>query len=140
MDGEADFTLVAGGICRAQSAIERLGEEPRHGGLADAPGPAEEVRMADALIGDGVPEGTRHVLLADDFVEAQGPVAPGEDGIRGLWWHQVSIIIAGGVGSKRFPGNQGPGYFFPSAAAIAASSSALRSTAPASAFSTACCG
>ena len=55
-------------------AVERAGEEARGGGLAGAARAGEEVRVADAVLVDRVPERSRDVLLADQLCEFLRPV------------------------------------------------------------------
>jgi len=60
-------------------AVERLGEQPRDGGLADAARAGEQERVVDAAGVERVGERPHDVLLADQLGEgARAPLA-GED-------------------------------------------------------------
>ena len=64
-------------------AIQRLGHDPRHRGLADPARPAEQIRMRDASRFDCLLQRLRNMVLADDFVESVGAVSAGKDGVCG---------------------------------------------------------
>ena len=62
--------IVVGEIdLRAVGAIEALGEDAGDGGFARAARADEQVGMGDAVLGDGVAQRLRDVLLADDILE-----------------------------------------------------------------------
>ena len=63
----------------ARGAGERLGEEPRGGGLADAARPREEIGVGDAPGREGVAQRAGDGLLPDDRVEGLRPPLPRED-------------------------------------------------------------
>jgi hypothetical protein len=92
--GAVDFEYVeavaggdlAAGIAHAAGcgggrvdAAERLGQDARGRGLADAARADEEVSVREPVLRDGVFEGTRDVFLADDVVENLGPVLAREN-------------------------------------------------------------
>ena len=83
-DGDrlADVADLAGLLGRPVHAVEALGEDPGHRGLADAPGAAEEVGVGDPVHPDRVAQGLDDVVLADDVLEPLRPVAPGDDRVR----------------------------------------------------------
>ena len=87
-DALADVALVAGDGRRALDAVQGLGQDPGGGGLAHAPGPGEQVGMADAVRGDRVGQCLGDVLLADQLLEGLRAIAPGDDDVlprlRGL--------------------------------------------------------
>ena len=57
-------------------AVERLGQDPRRGGLPRPPWPAEEVGVRHAVVAYGAAQGPHHVVLAPEFVEPPRPEAP----------------------------------------------------------------
>ena len=70
--------------CRASRSarctqFRRLGEDPGHRRLADAPGAAEQVRLGDPVQPDRVAQGLDDVVLADDVLE---PLRAGSGGRR----------------------------------------------------------
>ncbi len=69
----ADLRARGAGQARGGSrplfAVERPGEDPGEGGLADAAGSGEQVGVVDLPRGDGVGEGAGDVPLPDDLVE-----------------------------------------------------------------------
>src|SRR5664279_4108163 len=64
--------LRNGMVCRA--TVQRHGQDARDGGFADAPMSAEDVTMRDALLLNGVLQGTGDVLLTDDVGELLGSI------------------------------------------------------------------
>ena len=85
-DGKAAEALAAGRRCgrRVLLAVERLGEDLRHARLTDAAWPSEDVGVRDRTGVDGVLEGARHVVLADDIVEGLWPVLAIERELHGV--------------------------------------------------------
>jgi hypothetical protein len=75
-DQPALLARAVGKRVRTRLAEEGLGEQTRHGGLARAPGTAEEVGVARLALGDGALEGLDHVLLAHDVGERLRTVLP----------------------------------------------------------------
>ena len=65
----------------AALAVERLGEDARDGGLADAARAGEQEGVVDAARVERVGERAAHVVLADEFVEAARAPLAGEDEI-----------------------------------------------------------
>ena len=66
--GGDELALLAGAVgqvARALLAHEGLGDDARHGGLARAARPAEQVGVARAVLGHGALEGGDHVGLAN---------------------------------------------------------------------------
>ncbi len=64
-------------------AVERLGHDPRDGGLAHAAGSGEEVGVMDAVSLDGVLQRAADVLLPDDLIELHRAITPRQ--------HQVGL-------------------------------------------------
>src|SRR5690606_20005640 len=83
----AGIALAAGFGRGATLAVERLGEDARDGGLADAAGAGEQERMVDAAGIERIAQRAHHVLLPDPFGEAPGAPLAGEDeiGHRDPW-------------------------------------------------------
>ena len=77
-DRGADRAVVAGGVdvlrFRAD-AVDGLGQDARHGGLAGAAQPGEEVGVGQPVRADGVAQGAGDVLLPVDVVEGLGTPA-----------------------------------------------------------------
>src|SRR5204863_745064 len=71
-----------GGGRVTRPAVERLGHDPGHAGLADAARAVEEVRVRHAVRLDRALERLRDVFLPDDLIERGGAIAAGEDGVR----------------------------------------------------------
>ena len=78
-DLAAGGALVAGLGGRAALAVERLGQEPRGGRLADSADAGEEVGLGDPPLGQGVAQRGDDRLLADQVGEALGPPLAGQD-------------------------------------------------------------
>ena len=74
-------------------AVERLGQDSGGRSLAHPAGPGEQIGVADAIGRDGVREGLRDVLLADQFGERLRPIPPGDDDVL------RAGLVAGRVGS-----------------------------------------
>ena len=68
----AEVTGVAGIAVPGVETVDGLGHDPGGGGLAGAPGPAEEVGVAGPSLHDGVAEGGGDVLLPHQAAEAGG--------------------------------------------------------------------
>ena len=75
VDGHARLALAAGLAIGQRRAVECLGEDPGGGGLAGAPGPAQEVGVVDAVLAHGVAERRDDVVLPPDLVEPARSVA-----------------------------------------------------------------
>ena len=73
---------VAGSRGGAALAVERLGQHPGGGGLADPAHAGEEERVCHPAGADGVAERTRDVFLADEIVERLRPPAARRHEIR----------------------------------------------------------
>ena len=72
-----ELAFLAGAVGQVAAALhaeKRLRQQARHRGLARAARPAEQVRVAHALLAHGPLEGLDHVVLADDLVEGLGTV------------------------------------------------------------------
>src|SRR5262249_24355862 len=88
--------LLAGGADLARlrrrplHAVERLGEDARARGLADAADTREEERVRDAVLRDGVADRGRYVFLADEIVERLRPPFAREDDVA-----HVALDVAG---------------------------------------------
>ncbi len=83
-DLRADFARIVGiGIVRI-GTVDRAGEDPGGGGLADPPRSAEEVGVAHPAGGDGVAKRGGDMLLADDVPEHPGTPFPGGREVRGF--------------------------------------------------------
>ena len=72
------MTFVAGltGLLHVL-AVDRLGQYPGAGGLAHAPGPAEQEGMRQLVVADGVAQGGRDMGLPDHMAEILRPVLSG---------------------------------------------------------------
>jgi hypothetical protein len=68
-DRNARIALAAGFGCRSLDAVQCLREKAGHRGLARSPRPREQVRVSNPILGDGVRERLRYVLLAEDLGE-----------------------------------------------------------------------
>ena len=64
------------------SQRQRLGQDARRAGLADAARAGEQEGVVDAVLGDGVRQRARDVLLADQLREALRPVLARQDQVR----------------------------------------------------------
>ncbi len=64
-------------------AVDGLGQDARHRGLARAARPDEEEAVRQPVEADRVPEGLDHRALADDLIEALGAPAPIERHVTG---------------------------------------------------------
>src|SRR5690606_39454810 len=62
-------------------AVERLGEDPRDGGLAHPARAGEQERVVDASAVQGIGQRTHHMLLPDQLGEASRAPLAGEDEI-----------------------------------------------------------
>src|SRR5690606_22464082 len=60
-------------------AIERLGKDPRDGGLADTAGAGEQERTVHAAPVQRIDERAQDLFLAAQFLEAPGPPLAGKD-------------------------------------------------------------
>jgi len=69
-----DATLPVGAL-----AIERLGQDARHRGLAHAPGAGEQVGVVQALLGERIAQGLDHMLLPHHFGERARAVLAGQN-------------------------------------------------------------
>ena len=78
VDGHALLAHVAGLGRGPMLADQRLGQDPRGGGLAQPTHAAKEIGMVDAVGRDRVGQRARHVLLADHVGEALRTVFAGE--------------------------------------------------------------
>ena len=68
--------FIAGFRAGRVLAVEGLGEDARDGGLADPAGAGEQIGVVQAAGGQRVGQGTHHVLLADEGLEAaRAPLA-----------------------------------------------------------------
>ena len=63
------------------TAIQRRGQDPGDGGLADATMPAKDVPVSGPALLDGILESAGHVLLPDHLGELLWAVFSSEDGI-----------------------------------------------------------
>ena len=83
-------------------AIERLGEDARGGGLADAARPDEEIGVREPVLFDRVLQRPRDVLLPDDIVERLRPIFAREN----LVAHAPNLVRRG-LGENRFSKSAG---------------------------------
>ena len=84
-DGRAAGTGVAGLAIAQVGAVDRLGEDAGHGGLARATRSDEEEAMAEAPEADGVAERLDDGRLSDHLGERLGAEAPIECLLGGAW-------------------------------------------------------
>ena len=77
-DLDARLADAAGLAVEGVRAVQGLGQDAGAGGLARAPGAAEEVGVGHPVVPDGVAERVADVVLAPDVGEALGPVPPVE--------------------------------------------------------------
>ncbi len=89
----ADATGLGGG---ALLAGERLGQDARRAGLPYPARPREQEGVVDAVLGDGVGQRPRDVLLTDQLREALRPVFPREDEIRHPWQSTRNAFLVEG--------------------------------------------
>jgi hypothetical protein len=73
----AGRAAIAGVGGRAFLAVQGLGQDTGHRGLAHSPGPAEQVGMGHPTGFKGILEGPGYVGLADDLFKNLGPEFPG---------------------------------------------------------------
>jgi len=74
---------------------QRLGENPRHRGLAHTPRPDKEIRVRHPPLLDRARQCARHRLLTHDFIEGLGSVSAGENGVgHGSRWIAPSRGLA----------------------------------------------
>src|SRR5690606_1980303 len=81
-DLAATWVVVVEVHFRSAGAIEALGEDARDGGLAGPSRSAEQVRVRDAVLLDGMSERAGDVLLPDHIAEALRPVFACDDLVR----------------------------------------------------------
>ena len=75
LDGQARVAFAARLAVDGALAVQHLREDPRGGGLAGPARPGEQVRLALALVDDGVAQRSDDVLLAAQLTEAARSVA-----------------------------------------------------------------
>ena len=68
----ADTASPAGGGAHPFFTVERLGQNPRQGGLAHAPGAGEEIGVMEAVVVQGVAQGAHHMFLPHHLGEVTG--------------------------------------------------------------------
>ena len=85
-DGAARFALAARFAVLGIFAVQRLGEDARRGGLADAARPDEEVGVGDAAGLHGILERARDMLLPDHIGEALRTPLSGDYLVRHSWF------------------------------------------------------
>jgi hypothetical protein len=71
----AGLTLLAGGRRRPLRAVQTAGEDARTGGLPTPARPAEQVRVIDPVVPQGLLQRVGDMLLPDDLGEGLGAVA-----------------------------------------------------------------
>ena len=84
-DFDAAGTYAAGRGRGPLQAVQAAGQDARHGGLASAALPREDVSVGDPPLGDGVLKSGPDVLLANEVRKALGPVLAGEYLINRSW-------------------------------------------------------
>jgi len=72
-----DATLAVGAL-----AVERLGQDARHRGLAHPAGAGEQVGVVQALLGERIAQGLDHMLLPHHFGERARAVFAGQNKVR----------------------------------------------------------
>ncbi len=100
-DLAAGVAGIAGGGGGPLPAVERLGEDPRYGRLADAPRADEQVGVRDPPALDGVAERAGHVVLPHHVAELPGPPFAGEDFVRGVRGRGLGGGRGGVAGGRR---------------------------------------
>ena len=106
-DGDAGRALVARFAVAQVRAVEGLGQDPRHRGLAGSAGPDEEIGVGAPARPDGVSEGLDNRLLADDLAEGLSPPAAVDGLVRCGRTHEAPAGVGetrgGAAGSSRRP-------------------------------------
>ena len=77
-DGATAFALAAGVAVLRGAAVQRLGEDAREGGLADAPRSHEQIGVGGASVADRVAQGADHMLLPHHVGEVPRPPLAGD--------------------------------------------------------------
>ncbi len=80
-------------------AIEGLGQNTRHGGLADATCPCEQIGMVQPLLHQSIREGLHHVLLPHHFSEVARTVFSCQNKIR----HVLILSVSYNNPRRAFP-------------------------------------
>ena len=78
-NGLAGATLTAGGGTDTAFAVEALGDNPRQGGLAHAPGAGKQIGVMQATVVQAVDQRLQHMLLPHHLIEGAGAPFAGED-------------------------------------------------------------
>ena len=81
-DRLADVAGLARFLGRPLHAIQTLGEDPGHRGLADPAGTAKQICLGDPVHPDRIPQGPHNMVLTDHILKPLRPIAPGDDGVR----------------------------------------------------------
>ena len=105
-DGDAVGANAAGRRCRTAltigpDTIERPGDDPCGGGLADPAYTGEQPGMGQPVGRDGVDQGPHHGVLADQFGKGLGPVFAGQHLIGGTACAR-RIACAGALAGRFF--------------------------------------
>jgi hypothetical protein len=79
----ADFALVARCGSGTVFAVERLGKNPRRGGLANPTGTRKQIGVPNAVARNSPLQGLGHMLLANELVKPLRPIPPRDDDIVG---------------------------------------------------------
>ena len=85
-----------GSPSRFVQAVDGLGQQAGHGGLAAAAGTGKEVGVAELLLAQGRPQGAGHVGLAHDLGEGLGTVFAGD----GLVGHAAPLRMGCGLACR----------------------------------------
>ena len=78
-DLQAAGADVTGGRDGTTLAIERLGEDARHRGLADSARSRKQEGVRDSIGCNGVDQGLNHVRLADEILKGARPILSRRD-------------------------------------------------------------
>ena len=78
------YKAAAEDLAEAKEIVEGGGEDAGRRGLPGAARACEQVRMANAVVRDGVLQRPRNMLLTDDIIEASGAVLEAEGNVGHL--------------------------------------------------------
>jgi len=88
-DGQAGVALAAGIPLAVLGAVQGLGQQPRHRGLAAAAGPGEEVGVTQLVLAHGSTQGVSYMGLPHNLAKGLGTVFPGYRLVR----HAAPLVM-----------------------------------------------